>query len=356
MMNTNAMGADAQTQAHAGCFSPYMMISSTLQTIFGFANRDDAERRSDVSERNSLELTKAKEKFQDELEAQKVADIRAKMAVARKYRAEENFDRNILKHKTEELKTFFMNCLPFSETAVPVLMNAANEYNKNNYDSRCPLNVILLHTKQAMLKYDEIYDKLDKVAGELGNIVFRRWCDRDAVHNASILNIHAIMGNIPTLVVSPCFHDTQLYFTISMWEAQTEAKPMIRPLFAYDCYNCIDFTKNTFTAKGKETIKKKLTFVTTMISGCAHDSYMLITQGVTPTFPLFLKNNKDIVKLLRKPDNKDVCSFVLDEYRAMKRVFLENGESLSPLLDETERNLLAITADEALEELSSMTN
>ena len=355
MTNTNAMGAGAQAHAHAGCFSPYMMISSTLQTIFGFANRDDAKRRSDVSERNSLELTKAREKFQDELEAQKVADIRAKMAVARKYRAEENFDRNILRHKTTELKTFFMNCLPFSETAIPVLMDAANEYNKNNYDSRCPLNVILLHTKHTMLDYSGIYNELDEVAGKLGNIVFRRWCDGDAVHNASILNIHAIMGNIPTLVVSPCFHDTQLYFTISMWEAQTEAKPMIRPLFAYDCSEYIG-PRQTLTDEGKKAVRKKLIFVTTMVSGCARDSYMLITQGVTPTFPLFLKNNKDIAELLRKPDNKDVCSFVLDEYRAMKRVFLENGESLAPLLDETERNLLAITADKALEELSSMTN
>ena len=93
---------------HPPCFSPYMLICSTLQTVFGYDRRKEQDKQADLAQQHQLELRKAKEEFQDELEAQKVADLRAKMAVARKYRAEEKFDQTVLQHKTEELRTFFM--------------------------------------------------------------------------------------------------------------------------------------------------------------------------------------------------------------------------------------------------------
>ena len=88
------------------CFSPYMMITSALQTVFGFERRSEQDKQADISQRHQIELRNAREEFQDELEAEKVASMRAKMAVARKYRAEERFDQTILQHRTEELKTF----------------------------------------------------------------------------------------------------------------------------------------------------------------------------------------------------------------------------------------------------------
>ena len=66
------------------CFSPYMLISSTLQSVFGYDRRKEQDKQADIAQQHQLELRKAKEEFQDELEAQKVADMRAKMAVARK--------------------------------------------------------------------------------------------------------------------------------------------------------------------------------------------------------------------------------------------------------------------------------
>lgn len=65
------------------CFSPYMLISSTLQSVFSYDRRKDQEKQADISQQHQLELRKAREGFQDELEAQKIADMRAKMAVAR---------------------------------------------------------------------------------------------------------------------------------------------------------------------------------------------------------------------------------------------------------------------------------
>lgn len=341
---------------HTGCFSPYMMISSTLQTVFGFTHRSEQEREADLSMQFQLELRKAKEEFQDELEAKKIADMRAKMAVARKYRAKENFDRNVLQHKTLELENFFMSCLPISGASVSILLEAANDYRRMNYDYRCPLNVVLFHTKQNLLDYSGIYDELDKIAGELGNVVYRRWCDKDVAHNSAILNLHAVMSNIPTLVISPCFHDEKIYFTVSMWEAQTDAKPLIRPLIAYDCPKEYIGPKQTFTEEGKLAIEKKLIFITEVISGCARDSYMFITQGATPTLPKFLKKHEGILKQLQEVENHNVRTFLLDEYRAMQSAFSMNDKEISTLLTKAERDRLTSESGKAFKEISCIMN
>ena len=76
---------------HTGCFSPYMLISSTLQAVFGFDKRSQQEQQVELMKQHQLELIKMKEEFQDNLEKQKVADMRAKMAIARRYRSEEKF-------------------------------------------------------------------------------------------------------------------------------------------------------------------------------------------------------------------------------------------------------------------------
>ena len=65
------------------CFSPYMLICSTLQFVFGYDRRKEQDKQADIAQQHQLELRKAKEEFQDELEAQKVADIRAKMGDSR---------------------------------------------------------------------------------------------------------------------------------------------------------------------------------------------------------------------------------------------------------------------------------
>lgn len=177
------------------CFSPYMLISSTLQSVFGYDRRKEQDKQADIAQQHQLELRKAKEEFQDELEAQKVADMRAKMAVARKYRAEERFEQTVLQHKTEELRTYFMKCLPIKQKVISQLLDAAKSYKALGYNSDCPLNVVLLHTKQAALDYNDICNELDKTQMQLGNLVYRRWCDKDVAHNSAILNLHAIMSN-----------------------------------------------------------------------------------------------------------------------------------------------------------------
>lgn len=339
---------------HSGCFSPYMLISSTLQTVFGFDKRSELERQADIAELHQLELRKAKEDFQDELEAQKIADIRAKMAVARRYRCEERFEQTVLQHKSGELREFFIKYLPIKAKCIPILLEEAKHYKKMGFNSSCPLNVILLHTRQNELNYEEISDKLDNVVPSIGNIVFQRWCEKDVAHNAGILNLHAIMGNIPTLVISPYYQGGAFHYNASMWEAQSETKPMIRPLFSIECPQEYFAAGQKFTPEGRKAIQESIALITTVVSGCARDSYMLMTQGLSPTLPLYLKKNPSVLKALLKPENKEVCVFMINEYTSAKSL-LKDSECASKLLTKEEMNTLASKADNAEKEILILT-
>lgn len=339
----------------AGCFSPYMLISSTLQTVFGFDRRSEQEQQAESNRQFQIKLQNARERFQQECEDQKIVDMRARMAIARQYRSEERFEQTVLQHRTSELETFFKKYLPIGEECIPALLTAADDYRSAGYDTNCPLNVILLHTRQAELNYNEICDALEKTEPCLGNIVYRRWCDKDVSHNSGILNLHAIMGNIPTVVVSPFYQCGAIHFNASMWEAQSETKPLIRPLFTVKCpqeYLGID---GKFTAEGKKAIQKKITFITTILAGCARDSYMLMTQGLPPTLPSYLKGHPDVLKTLLDPSNKDVLNFVLDEYGSAKSLLAEN-DCASGLLEREQMSLLASIAEGAEKEITKITS
>ncbi len=336
------------------CFSPYMLISSTLQTVFGFDRRSQQEMQMDIAQRHQLELRAAREEFQDELEAQKLADMRAKMAVARKYRCDERFEQTVLQHRTDELREFFTKYLPIKETVIKTLYDNANHYKELGYDATCPLNVVLLHTRQNELDYNGICDVLDATVPLIGNIVYQRWCNKDVAHNAGILNLHAIMGNIPTVVISPYYQSGTLHFNAAMWEAQSETKPLIRPLFSIECPQEYIGAGQRFTAEGKKAIQERIALISTIISGCARDSYMLMTQGLTPTLPIFLKENPNVVKALMKPENIEVCAFMINEYTTAKTL-LSGKESASKLLKIEEMDVLSSKAESAEKEIIELT-
>lgn len=338
--------------SEGACFSPYMLITSALQTVFGFERRSEQDKQADISQQYQVELRDAREEFQDELEAEKVASMRAKMAVVRKYRAEERFDQTVLQHRTEELKTYFVKSLPIQQQAIPVLLDIAHNYKQQEY-SNCPLNVVLLHTKQDALKYNDICNELDKNGKLIENIEYRRWCNKDIAHNSAILNLHSIMSNIPTLVISPNFQGGAIHFTISMWDAQSDVKPLIRPLFSILCPSYYLASQQSFTDEGKKAIENRMTLVSTIVSGCARDSYMLMTQGRKPTLPQLLKKNRDILNNLLKDENTELRSFMLNEYKTMTQL-LENADCPTHLFNTEEIKNLGLIADKASNELQCL--
>ena len=143
--------------------------------------------------------------------------------------------------------------------------------------------------------------------------------------------------------------------TASMWEAQSEAKPMIRPLFSIPCPTEYLAPQQKFTVEGKKAIQDHITLISTIVSGCARDSYMLMTQGRTPTLPNYLKNNPNVLKSLVNEDNKELCSFMLNEYKTMNDL-LEKSDCPSHLLTKEEIKQLAIEAGKASKELQCLTH
>ena len=335
---------------HTGCFSPYMLISSTLQAVFGFDRRSQQEQQADLMKQHQLELIKMKEEFQDGLEKQKNADMRAKMAIARRYRCEEKFAQTELQYKTDELRLFFMKYLPIMPQSIPLLINEAEQYRQKGYDASCPLNVILLHTRHDDLDYNEIYDELEKTAHTINNIIFQRWCNKDAAHNSSILNLHAIMGNIPTLVISPYYQAGEIHFSVSMWEAQSQTKPMIRPLFSITCNKSEYLNGKKFSEIGRKIIQERILLYSTIISGCARDSYMLMTQGLPPTLPLYLKKSPAVANAVLQPENTDLYKFMISEYKAAQ-FLLANADCESRLLTKDQMIYLSEKAKDAHQEL-----
>ena len=330
-----------------GCFSPYMAISSTLQTVFGIQRRNELERTAEESQRLAEDLRIAREQVDSELEDLKIKELQAKMIVARKYRAEEKYEVNKLNEMASEVRLYFNKFLPIDGAMLPVILDTAHDYRVRGYDFNCPLNVVLLHAGQSLINYESINDKLEKLEAELGNVVFRRWCNKNIGRNGAILNLNYVMANIPTLVISPCMQGGMIHFTVSMWEAQSGQKPLIRPLFSLGCNK-----EELKSEEGKARIESNMVFVTTVITGCARDSYMLMSLGCRPTFPRYLEKHPDVKKMLGLPIYKDVKQFVIDEYASAVKQLGSHG-CQSGLLTSTEMSSLTSMASKALTKISS---
>jgi len=340
----------AATASGAGSgFGSYMLVNAVAQTLMGYKRRYDQDKAADASECFQEELANAKREFQSELEAMKVADMRRKMQVAREYRLVEKFESSKLKELMGELKTLLDREFPLKDESIPIIIDAIEEYRKLGYGVQVPLNVILLHTlEKAGIDYDEVVTSLDTYGDKLGNIKYRRWCDKDVARNAALFNLHAILGNIPTVVISPYFWGNKVHFTAAMWDAQCESEPMIRPLFSIDC-NFVQLK----TAEGRENFQKKLIMVSTVISGCARDSYALLAHGLTPTFPKLLQADKELREQLLEKENKTVLDFVIMEYQGTTQS-LAKLESASRAFTDDDRRILMTQAENALKVIETL--
>ena len=189
-------------------------------------------------------------------------------------------------------------------------------------------NVILLHapllpTRLALA--GEIANKEDKllyaeieetIATEdiplIEDVKFRRdSCDStDFVGgNTNMMNIHFLMSPIPTLVISPHYHEGKMYFNSAVWEAQA-ARPLIRPLFAIDYELYIEKDDDM-----RQHVVDVFRTAITSIIGTTRDSFMLMTQGKNPTFPKLLQTNEKFRMMLHAEDG--LHQFVRKEYQNM---------------------------------------
>lgn len=342
--------ADINPHTTGGCFSPYMVISSALQFVFCKEKRDEQDR----SNRSNIEfqewMTERKNDFEDDLNELKLKWMKEKLQFQKTARAEQKYASKELSYKTDEIKLFFQKYLPIDTKCLPIINEIAKQYKKDGYTPNCPINVILLHCLQDKLDYSSINNLIDNSQQAIGNFSLQRWCCKDASHNSAILNLHAIMENIPTLVISPVYIESsnKLLFNVAMWEAQADTKPLIRPTFSIECDS-----KLLKTPEEKDKMQKKIGYISTALTGCARDIYMLYSYGMPPTFPEFLldKNNKAMLEFLKAEECTDIRQFILNEYRATSNILLKMNSS-----DQDVVKLLAQMSDTALISLSRTMN
>lgn len=331
-----------------GCyFSPYMIANSTMQLVFGRKYRKEQEKISQLNQEFQEWISEQQINFENNLEEAKRKWLQEKLQYNRTLSRNEKYAANELKFKATELGLFFQTSLSMIDSkCIPTIAEIAESYRKKGYTSDCPIIVLLLHTLQEEIDYHKIHNALEKKQENIGNVSFKPWCIKNTSHNSAIYNLHAIMGNIPTIIVSPFCIGDKIYFSTAMWEAQKGAKPLIRSLFSFDFnYNMLD------NNEGKITIQKKITHLTTLISGCARDAYMLFSFGNQPTLPSVIKNDKELQQFLLEKENEEVRQFILKEYGATKDL-LSNIE----YLDESVRELLTQQVNNTFEELSILFN
>lgn len=193
---------------------------------------------------------------------------------------------------------------------------------------------------------DKVNDSLELMLEQLGAVKFINWAYKPASGNGLLLNLNVIMRDVPTLVISPRYivADKKIYLSAALWDSNSERHPYIRPLFAMDFDH-----KLLRNPDGQKKLSNQLVYAATMITGCARDSYMLMTHGLPPTLPTLIKNNKWLCKGFTSPECTDITRFVLNEYRsnltsllAQKPVEEEAQQSIALLANEASAALTTI--------------
>lgn len=329
-----------------GGFGTYTIANSALQYVLGIGKRKDNEAKQLEKENFEKELIRAKEEFSDEMEAEKLALTRAKMQVARQYKAIEAKDRMELTQKRPQLVRFLREDCPIRPDMLKTLSDLADESVQIEAQGGiAKLNVIMLLPHSDIDK-DKVNDSLEMMVEQLGAVKFINWAYKPASGNGSLLNLNVIMRDVPTLVISPRYiaTDKKIYLSAALWDSNSDRHPYIRPLFSMDFDH-----KLLRDPEHQKKLSNQLVYAATMIAGCARDSYMLMTHGLPPTLPTLIKNNEWLRIGFTSPECADITRFVLNEYRSNLTSLLAQKPK-----DEDAQGSISLLAQEASAALSTV--
>lgn len=311
-----------ENQSYAANCGLFWVANSIVSTIMGATNRSIHEEASQRNLDFQRELEDARNIAQDEMEAEKIAFKRRVMKLSRQYRQTESaqmFDQQL---KTIELQSFIEKYWPLAPALPNIILNEIEQSKGSNRP--LPLNVVLLHAPLLPPKvapmaikahsrdgetYKELERRLEINLRTLRDVRLRKdsCINTDFVGgNANMMNIHFLMGGLPTLVISPKYNNEgKMIFNAAVWEAQA-IRPLIRPLFSISYEPLIAERDEEYFKKAIEKIETALT----VIVGATRDSYMLLTQGKSPMLNSLLDDKK---KAIVKQD-KALKVFVKQEY------------------------------------------
>lgn len=288
------------TTTNSGC-GVLWVANSITSTMMGFFNRNKQDEFNELSRAHQLALQEEnaltqEEKLQEELKfRQKLMDL------GRKYQQEASALQFTTKIQNYQLKHFLEKCWPLSPKLPQIILDKVAESQGGKIQD---LNIILLHAPILPVNYGKLVNEEDpKIYSELekkvlqndvpfiGNVDFFEGACGDAVDvrggNSNIMNIHFLMNQLPTLVISPLYDSLEktIEFTAAVWEPQA-SRPLIMPLFK------IDHDPNALVGNDElvSLAKDKIHAAIAIIAGATRDSFMMLTRHAAPTLPTLLND------------------------------------------------------------------
>lgn len=273
------------------------------------------------------ELLRAKEITEDEKIAEEIAFKRRLMALGREHKMVESVEAFDMQKRLTEMKYFLEHHWPLDPSLPTVLLSDI----QNNLSGSKPnnsLNVIVMHAPLLpQKKYGGANDWDDKLYKDmeysiamqdiplLGDIRFRKdACLRTDMNggNGNLMNIHFLMSQLPTLVVSPRYINGKMHFNGAVWEPQA-ARPLIRNLFSIDHNPEKALNSEEYRTRQIDLFHSAVSTIT----GAVRDSYMLLTEGKQPTLHLMLADAGHSKMRQNVIENQQLLDFVRSEQRGM---------------------------------------
>lgn len=283
----------------------FWVANSISSTILGMSNRRLKDEAGMHNEKFQLELRRAQEITDDERMQEEYAFKRRLLNLSRQYRSEQTAIQFNNQLKSIELRYFLQYSWPL-DPQLPYVFLKEIEDDRVKHSPK--INVILMHAPLLPPKKfgganeadKELYIELEyKITTNdvpfIGNLEYRKDAafkdyKTGAVElsggNSNIMNIHFLMSQLPTILISPSYtNDGRMHFTGAVWEPQA-ARPLIRPLFSIN-YNIYEMAKSV---EYKTLMMNKLHAAVSIITGSVRDSYMMLTQGSSPTLANWLND------------------------------------------------------------------
>ena len=338
-------------------YGMFWVANSVSSTLMGWNNRKLQEQAHERSEEFQLEMERAKNLTEDKKIQEEIAFKRRMMAISRQYRQEEAAVAFNTQMKVVELQNYLQHCWPL-DSQLPYIILQEIESGNNAAKSR--LNVVLMRTPLLPQKkyggandldmpiYNNMeYSIMQEDVPLIGDLKYRKdACVKEYANsgNSSIMNIHFLMSQLPTLVVMPQYSDGKMRFKGAAWEPQA-ARPYIRSLFDIDFSPQNALESNDY----RNEVIEKFHISVSIIIGAVRDSYMLLTQGAKPTLSMLLNdanhqsmkeiaNNERGIKGFIQQESKNILA-ALDEKNTPRLLEVFNKEDVKNMKEQVMSNL-----------------
>lgn len=327
----------------------FWVANSISSTLMGWNNRRLQEKAQERTHEFQLEMERARNLAEDQKIQEEIAFKRRMMAISRQYKQEESAAVFSTQMKAVELQNYLQQCWPLDPQLPYVLLQ---ETERGNASTNSRLNVVLMRTPLLPpKKYGGANDLDINLYNNMEYSIMKQDvpCIRDLKYrkdacikedckggNASIMNIHFLMSQLPTLVVIPQYHDGKMHFKGAVWEPQA-ARPFIRSLFNIDYSPEKALASNNY----RDEVMEKMHTAVSIITGAVRDSYMLLTQGKTPTLSSWINDGQH-----------QSMKEIVNEERGIHNFLLQESKNILEALDEKNTpHLLEVFSNEDIKDI-----